>query len=216
MLKEVDMVEDANKKIEEAKERIREKQERQRFLRRAGTMVGVGFGIATAIFAPKISQKNELNDTKNEVAELVEVNSQETVHETAIFKCKSKNTVNLLKENGYSLNLAPDFNSQDYLNFKCDIVDSNNNTVGLANVVSEDELLIYNLTVLKDSSLMDLISSQPESDFQKQRDSKISFIQGERITQAFNRHDRIENLQRKEKQLKETITGVREVYRGTF
>ena len=159
--------------------------------------------------------KNELKDTKNEVAELTETNAQETTHETAIFECKSKNTMNLLKENGYSLNLSPEFNSQDYLTFRCDVIDSNNNTVGLANVISEDEMFIYDLVVLKDSSLMDLISSQPENDFQKQRESTISFIPGERITQAFHRHDRIENLQRKEKNLKETITGVREVYMGT-
>lgn len=208
------MVEDVNKKIDEAKERIRKKQERRAAVKLAGVVTGIMATIAT-VSAPKTILKNELKDTKNEVAELIEQSKQETTHETAIFKCKSKNTVNLLKENGYSLNLAPDFNSQDYLNFKCDIVDSNNNTVGLANVISEDELLIYNLTVLKDSSLMDLISSQPENDFQKQREGTISFIQGERITQAFYRHDHIENLQRKEKHLKETITGVREVYMGT-
>ncbi len=206
------MVEDANKKIDEAKERIRKKQERRAAVKLAGVVTGIMATIAT-ISAPKTILKNELNDTREETTELLDLKAKETQHQTVHYECLCNNAKEILEHNGYSF--AVPENTKEGV-YKYDILDKNNETVGIVNALHFGEKPIFtDLTVLKDSSLMDLLEKQSENDFKKQREGTISFIQGERITQAFNRHDRIENLQRKEKHLKETITGVREINMGT-
>ena len=203
------MTNETDKKIEESKKRIKEK--RRDFLRITSAVAAITLGAAT-IAAPKIAVNNKIKDIKEEQKELIDLNSQETEHESVRFECHSKNAADLLKQNGYSLNIP---SGQKDFHFRCDVLDANNNSVGLADVISEEKTFILDLIVLKDSSLMDLISQQPESDFKPQKEGTISFRQGERIAEAVNRHIKLDILKAKEQRAKEMISKTRTVYMGT-
>lgn len=193
-------------------EDIRKKLHHSRALKAAANLAGIALGVA-AISSPKMVVKHHQNEIEEEIKELVDLSAQETKHKTTNFTPVREDANKFLEENGYSLNVSSETpKGMCYV----DVVDKNNVSVGAANIFCDGETHhIMNLLVLNDSSLMTLMQTQTESEFKKENNTTISFREGERITEAMNRHRVQESLKCKNAYLQEVIAGVRTRSGGT-
>ncbi|MBQ8869894.1 MAG: hypothetical protein IJ019_00785 [Alphaproteobacteria bacterium] len=192
---------------------VRKKIRHRRALRVAANLAGVTLGIA-ALAGPKMVVKHHQKEVEGEIKELADLSAQETKHKTTNYTPIRKGAKKFLEENGYSLNMSSETQNGAYY---VDVIDQNNVSVGAAKVFCEDEThRIVELLVLNDSPLMTLMQMQPESGFKKLNDATISFREGERITEAMNRHRIQKSLKSKDVYLQEVITGTRTRSFGTY
>lgn len=199
---------DTKQKLDDVRKKVRHR----RALGVAANLAGVTLGIA-ALFGPKMVVKHHQKEIGGEIKELADLSTQETKHKTTNYTPVRKDAEKFLEDNGYSLNMSSE--KQEGMYF-VDVIDQNNVSVGAAKVFCEGETHhIMNLLVLNDSPLMTLMQMQPESEFKKLNDATISFREGERITEAMNRHSMQESLKSKNVYLQELITGTRTRSLGT-
>ena len=126
------MTNDTDKKIEEAKARIEKKRNRNSLLK----LVGVtALGVAT-LGGPKMAlnheYKKDIEETKEKLSELLELNSQETKQETVYYECLTNTAKEFLEQNGYSFSDPKDMRDGS---FKYDIIDKNNEAAGVVSAI---------------------------------------------------------------------------------